>query len=714
MHFESQHIIWFFWILPLLFLVFLFVQYWRSQILSSLFVRTSWRTRMSEVVLWTYWLRFAFFAVALASLIIAWMKPYSDFEMREVTNKGVDLFFAVDLSASMKAQDVQPSRISRARREIMDFLVRMTGDRVGMIGFAGESYVFVPLTSDYAAVDLFINELDPGSIPIPGTDIQGAIKKAVATFSKQSQATGKAVILITDGEDSFGLDEDLIRTIKKYDIKIFVIGIGTAEGAPIPLDGGGYKTDQDGKVVITKLNEDALKSLALSTGGGYARSVTGDLDLEQIYFQGIKKSLENSELKTKQRRIPVYEFQKFILAALVMLFLEILWTNRRWYWLGKILFWRKSNSSKTSTSSTRQIMLTLAVFAGLLSAPAQAMLNPFDWDKADDTYNGAQYEHALKKYLDLAVKDPQNTEIQYNLGNTYYQLKKYDEAIKSYQKSLNSENVTLRKYALFNMGNALYRKEKLEDAIKSYEMALGIDSGFKPAELNRDFVKKKQEEKQQQDQQKQDEKKDEENQNNQNQNQNQSDNQSQNQDSQQQGNKSQDEKQQDNENQDQSKQNEQDQKNDQQKDSEDQNQSDSEQKNDQNDQKPEEEQGDQNQDNQSEDESKSDEENKENQDDKQSDGSGDEEQQQDQEPKDEEQQADGDKEEQQQQDQGADSGNTEEQQGDETEQKQMQQFKFDAQPNKWLDSISDEPGKVLRRMILQQTNPPENKIPNDW
>lgn len=711
MNFESQHIIWYFWLLPILFVMFLFVERRRQGILSALFPKSIWPKRLPDLTLLSYWLRFCLFAAALAMLILAWMKPYSDYEMREVTKKGVDLFFAVDLSQSMKSQDVKPSRIGRARREIMDFLSRLTGDRVGMIGFAGEAYVFVPMTSDYAAIDLFIDELDPGAIPIPGTNIEAAIRKAVSTFAKQSQASGKAVILITDGEDSLGLDEDLIAEIQKLNVKVFIIGIGTLEGAPIPLDGGGYKSDQDGKVVISKLNEDALKALALSTGGGYTRSVSGDLDLEQIYFEGIKKSLDESELKTKQRKIPVYEFQKFILIALVLLTFEILITNRKWYWLKKLRFTRKSKSTtpkKSFFGSRRSIWILFALLL-VSSSELLAQTNPFDWDNADRAFQNGQYEEALAKYLELSAKDSQNEEILYNLGNTYYQLKKYDEAITAYQKALNSDDSTIRKHALYNLGNAQFRKQNLDEALKSYELALGMDKDFKPAQLNYDFVKKKKEEKeQQQKQQQEEEQKDEQQEKDQ---ENQQNNQDQNQQDQSQNDQQkdqQDQQQQNQDNQDQQEQNQQDQKNDQNENKEQEKQD---QDKDPNSENQDQDQNDQENDNEDKNDKPEDEDEKQDQ-----------QNQQDQQDPQEKQNQQDEQDQQDQQDQEEDSEafdgdqkQDESSEGDSDQpQKPLQQFQFDANPNKLLDSISDEPGKVLRRMILQQTTPPDHKIEKDW
>ena len=264
MQFESYTAIWFFWIIPLLLVLFLIFEKKRKGVLHRFYPANLLRTRLPQYSWVSYVVRFICLAVAILFLGIALLKPYSDYEIREVKRKGVDLYFLVDVSRSMLAQDVKPSRMDRAKREIVDFVKQLRGDRVGLIGFAGESFVFVPLTADYKAFDLFINELNPELFPVQGTDIKGAIEKSVKSF--KSNNASRAIILITDGEDTVGLDNKIIADIKKLNIKVYVIGIGSSDGAPIPLPEAGYVKDEDGKVVLSRLNEAAMKELAITSG----------------------------------------------------------------------------------------------------------------------------------------------------------------------------------------------------------------------------------------------------------------------------------------------------------------------------------------------------------------------------------------------------------------------------------------------------------------
>ena len=331
MQFESHHMIWLFWLLPVCFLCFLYFEQKRRRILYRFLEKQELKKRLPDYSPLASYLHIVFFLFTLFFLCLALLKPYSGYELKEIKREGIDIYFLVDLSPSMKAQDVKPDRLTRAKYELQDFLKLLTGDRVGLIGFSGEAFVFVPLTTDYNAFSLFLQELDSNLIPAAGTDIYSAVKTAVESFQKQPSSE-KTIILITDGEDSVGLTESMIADIKALDVKVFIVGIGTQEGAPIPSEDGQYKKD-NGKIVLSKLDEQGLQNLALATGGGYIQSTGGHLDLEKIYYQGIKKSIQKTETGTMQKKLPNYKFQVFLILALLFLTLEMLTTNKKRFWL---------------------------------------------------------------------------------------------------------------------------------------------------------------------------------------------------------------------------------------------------------------------------------------------------------------------------------------------------------------------------------------------
>ena len=184
----------------------------------------------------------------LGLLIFALAGPRWGSSYQEVSQKGVDIMILVDVSPSMLVEDIKPNRLEQAQREIIDFLKVVEGDRVGLVAFAGAAFVQCPLTLDYAALQLFLNALEPGLIPVSGTDLSAAIETGLSAFDFES-ATDKVMLLITDGEDNEGRGLDAARRADERDVKIFVFGIGELAGGPIPdQEGkGGFKKDEGGK-----------------------------------------------------------------------------------------------------------------------------------------------------------------------------------------------------------------------------------------------------------------------------------------------------------------------------------------------------------------------------------------------------------------------------------------------------------------------------------
>jgi Ca-activated chloride channel family protein len=248
----------------------------------------------------------------------------------EVQQKGVDIVVLVDVSPSMLVEDVSPNRLERARREIRDFLRVVEGDRVGLVAFAGTAYVQCPLTLDYAALQMFLGALEPGLIPVPGTNVGAAVETALSAFDFESE-TDKVVLVITDGEDNEGKGLEAAKAAAKRRVKIFVFGIGDPSGGPIPAtDGkGGFKKDKEGNVILSKLDEEVLRQLAAVTGGTYVRSVAGDLDLDLLYYDGIKSKTHAAVLKSGKIKVYEERFYLFLLAAFFLLLLEGVMKERR-------------------------------------------------------------------------------------------------------------------------------------------------------------------------------------------------------------------------------------------------------------------------------------------------------------------------------------------------------------------------------------------------
>src|SRR3989338_4312017 len=207
-------------------------------------------------------------------------------------------------------------------------ILAFSGPRWGYTIREGKRYVACPLTYDYNAFQIFLDTIDVSLIPIKGTNHEAAIKLALSSFDKKTQRLG-SIILITDGESTLGDLSHASMEAKKKGIKIYIIGTGTMSGAPIPNpDGGGFKTDMEGNIVISKMNEADLKNMAFETGGIYVRSETGDIDLEKIYYEGIHQEKKESTLAPEQKKIPRERFQIPLLLAFCFYLLDLKMKNR--------------------------------------------------------------------------------------------------------------------------------------------------------------------------------------------------------------------------------------------------------------------------------------------------------------------------------------------------------------------------------------------------
>ena len=271
-----------------------------------------------------------FIVLAIIFILLALTRPRWGYHWEDLHQQGVDVIVALDVSNSMLAEDIKPNRLERAKRKISDLLNMLEGDRIGLVAFAGTSFVQCPLTLDYAAARIFLSAIDTQLIPVQGTAIGNAITTSAKAFRTQDKKS-KALILITDGEDQTGKALSAAKSAKDQGVKIYTIGIGGEIGAPLPnpSDKGGFRKNQQGEVILSKLDEITLQKIALETGGSYVRSVTGDIDLKTIYKDQIKAHIEKKELKSERRKIWQERFQWFIFIGLFFLVIETCIAERK-------------------------------------------------------------------------------------------------------------------------------------------------------------------------------------------------------------------------------------------------------------------------------------------------------------------------------------------------------------------------------------------------
>ncbi len=285
--------------------------------------------------------KFALLLSAIACLVVGLGNLQVGTRLQEVKQEGVDIFIALDLSLSMKAEDIKPNRLEKAKLEIRNLIDRLGGDRIGLVVFAGEAYTQFPLTTDYSAANLFLDALDVDAVSLPGTSIGLAIERAVASFDFE-ETTTKVIVIITDGENTEGDVFDAAEAAAGKGILLYTIGMGSPTGGPIPVysESGrqtDFKRDRMGSVVVSKLDEGSLEKIAAIGKGKYFRGTTSQDELDAIYKD--VSTLQKKEFGVKQFTDYEDRFQFFLAPALLLLIVEFLVTENRnrWFSLGKLL-----------------------------------------------------------------------------------------------------------------------------------------------------------------------------------------------------------------------------------------------------------------------------------------------------------------------------------------------------------------------------------------
>ncbi|MBQ3710432.1 MAG: VWA domain-containing protein [Bacteroidales bacterium] len=289
-------------------------------------------------------IKFVVFLLMIACFIVGLANLQSGSKMEEVKREGIDMYIAVDVSNSMNAQDIVPSRLDRSKQAINTLIGKMRGDRLGLIIFADKAFVQLPVTTDYSAAKMFLSSVNTNSVASQGTNIGEAIELAVKSFAADERS--KAVVIISDGEDHE--NEDAVNAAKdaaKKGVKIYTIGMGLPEGAPIPIYNQrgqmtGYKKDKSGNTVVTRLDENMLRSIAEAGGGLYVRANNSNVGLEKIY-DDISK-LDKTEIETQVFTDYEDQYQWFVGPGIVLLLVWIFMSSGKRRWESKFnIFERK-------------------------------------------------------------------------------------------------------------------------------------------------------------------------------------------------------------------------------------------------------------------------------------------------------------------------------------------------------------------------------------
>ncbi len=459
------------WAVPVLFLVIVYGIRRRRQIMRQFSSTHGLAAIAPDRVGSRRWIKGSLLMGTVFFTAVALAGPKYGYRWQEIHQQGVEIIIALDCSRSMTAADIQPTRLKRAKREVFDLLTMLKGDRVGLVAFAGTAFLQCPLTLDYNAFNLFLNSLSPDYLPVGGTDIHGALATAQESFDPQS-ASEKAVILITDGENTGDGDPlQAAETLKEKQVKLFCIGVGSSDGVPIPEPAGGFKKDRAGQIVLSRLDEDLLKKMAVLTGGTYVRSVAGDMDLEAIYTDEIRRKMEAQTVSSGRKQVWEDRFQWPLALALLCLVSELM------------------------LPVSRKTLLVSVGVALMLVSPQPVGAN--DTRDGIAAYEREDFEQALKHFTDAQLNAPDQPESLYNVANAYYKTGNFDAAAEHYQQVLETEDAQLKRKALYNLGNTEFRRGRAKEAIGHYEAALAIDPNDRQTKENLAFVKQVLEQQQQ-------------------------------------------------------------------------------------------------------------------------------------------------------------------------------------------------------------------------
>ncbi len=486
---------WYLALIPLLAAALLFFIVWRKKALRRFGDPLVFGSLMPDASVPKAVIKFMIVALAMTALVFALAGPQTGSRIETVQRKGIDIMLCLDVSNSMMAQDIRPSRLERAKQSISRLIDRLRGDRIGIIVFAGKAYTQLPITTDYAAAKLFLSTITTGIIPSQGTAIGDAISLAAGSFGETKQ--NKAIIIITDGEDHEGNVLEQAETAVKQGISIYTIGMGLPEGAPIPvIQNGvvtGFRKDRQGNTVVSRLDETLLQRLASLGNGIYVRASNSEAGLNKV-FEEISK-IQKTEIESKQYADYENQFQYLAALALLLLLIDLFVFDRKTFWMKKLKPFG---------------MILLMLLLPVLPAFAQKE-NPLI-RQGNGKYKAGDFREAEKDYRKALEINPGSVKGQFNLGTALYREKNYGESSRIYEGMTSGKHdADTRARIWHNLGNSLLEEKQYEKSIEAYKNALLSNPADKDTKYNLEYARMMLRKQQQQQQQQQQQNKDQQN-----------------------------------------------------------------------------------------------------------------------------------------------------------------------------------------------------------
>lgn len=416
---------------------------------------------MADVSAKRVWLKFALLLGALCFIILSLSRPQMGMRLKTDRMDGIEVVVAMDVSNSMMAADVSPTRLDKAKQVVTSLCNRLKNDKIALVVFAGQAFLQMPMSADNVSVSMFLDDINTDMIPTQGTSIAEALQVALGSFSTQKDVK-RAVVVITDGEDHEGGVDDVLSALKKKNVQVYVMGVGSGKGAPIRV-GNDYLRDQDGQVVITRLNEQMCRRIAQSADGAYihidnTNSAQDELvdDLNRLQ----RTNLQSGAYEEYNDLFPIMA----LCAALLLIAEVIIGSRRTHYFDSWHLFSPRQSGSK--------VMFLLALMTISLGAVARTSVK-VQTNKGNICFRKKADSLSIIHYRKAIALDTLNYKAHYNLGNSYLRQGKAQEAMAEYQKSIRCQPPAIIKAAAYhNIGVINQSSQRYDEAIEAYKQSL--------------------------------------------------------------------------------------------------------------------------------------------------------------------------------------------------------------------------------------------------
>ena len=428
--------------------------------------------------------KFVLLLTALALIILMIARPQFGTKINREKRTGIETIIAMDISNSMLAEDVTPSRLDRSKMMVENLVDHFTNDKIGLIVFAGDAFIQLPITSDYVSAKMFLSSITPSMIATQGTDIAKAITMSTNSFTQQ-EGVGKAIIVITDGEDHEGGALEAAKEAQNKGMRVYVLGVGSPKGAPIPTGNGDYMKDNMGQTVMTGLNEEMCRQIAQAGGGAYIHVENNSNAQDQLDH-------ELDKLAKKEIESTIYsdydeQFQAVCIIVLLLLIIEVCILDIKNPMLKNVSLFKRNKKA------------VVAVLFLLVATSVQAQGDRLLVRQGNKQFRAGNYAEAEVSYRKAVEKNPRNAQAHYNLGNALLGQRKDSAAVVQFENAAKQETNPMRKAQSYhNIGVICQGQKQYAQAIEAYKEALRNNPTDDETRYNLELCKRQQQQQQNQ------------------------------------------------------------------------------------------------------------------------------------------------------------------------------------------------------------------------